>query len=86
VAARRKQEPRSRSTIGHGRRLGDAIDLEVHADGADVGALADHIDTVLVSTAIGMGLSVIAFIWMVVAIIRLCALPKPDTFISGVGL
>jgi len=51
--------------------------------GADVGALANHIDKTYLSTAIGMGFSVIAFIWMVVAIIRLCTLPKPDTVISG---
>ena len=56
-------------------RLGD--------NGADVAALANHIDRAYLSTAIGMGLSVLAFIWMVVAIIRLCTLPKPDLLIPG---
>ncbi|WAC20685.1 MotA/TolQ/ExbB proton channel family protein [Luteolibacter sp. SL250] len=45
--------------------------------GADVGALGDHIGNVMVATTIGLGISAIMFIWMVVAIIRLCVLPAP---------
>ena len=52
--------------------------------GADVGALAKHIGEVLVATAIGMGLGLIAFIWMVVSIIKLCTLPQPPSMAGSV--
>jgi len=52
--------------------------------GADVGALSNHISSVLVSTAIGMGFGLIAFIWMVVSIIKLCTLPKPPSMVGSV--
>ena len=52
--------------------------------GADVGALGNHIGEVLVSTSIGMGFGLIAFIWMVVSIIKLCSLPKPPSMVGSV--
>jgi hypothetical protein len=52
--------------------------------GADVGALSNHIGQMLGSVAIAMCLSVVAFIWMVLAIVRLCTLPKPSpTFVRN---
>jgi hypothetical protein len=52
--------------------------------GADVGALSNHIGQVMLSTAISMGFSAIAFIWTVVAIVRLCTLPKPPVIVGSV--
>lgn len=52
--------------------------------GSDVGALSNHIGQVLLSTAIGMGFGAVAFVWMVVAIVRLCTLPKPPSMIGSV--
>ncbi len=45
--------------------------------GADVDALGEHIGNVMLATTIGFGISVVMFIWLVIAIIRLCVLPAP---------
>lgn len=47
------------------------------AGGGDVDALGEHIGNVLVATTIGFGISVVMFIWLVIAIVRLCMLPAP---------
>lgn len=57
---------------------------QLGTSGADVGALSNHIGQVLIATFIGLGVSVIAFTWMVVAIVRLCILPNsPPTIIRS---
>ena len=57
---------------------------QMGTSGADVGALSNHISQVLIATVVGLGVSVIAFIWMVVSIVRLCTLPKaPPVIVRG---
>lgn len=45
--------------------------------GADVGALSKHISDVLVATSIASAGGLLAFIWMVVSIVRYCMISKP---------
>lgn len=47
------------------------------SSGADVGQLAGHISDVLVATMIGLCVAAVAMIWMIVAIVRFCTVPKP---------
>jgi len=54
---------------------------QMGTSGADVGALSNHIGEVLIATLVGLGVSVITFIWMVVSIVRLCTLPKAPPII-----
>ena len=45
--------------------------------GADVDALSNHISEVLVATSLASVFGLIAFVWMIVSIVRFCMISKP---------